>query len=146
MRLVKLDKVSYRAAMRLAIRHILAFFLTVALIVGGAPFAHATPVPATPPVASVVQEAHRHDAGHAMHHWVQNEAATNMQGDGTDPVKTVNDLCKGLKCCSMCAIAYVEPSLRDLNVDRISLAVRYDTVVVAHPQAMTFVDPGIPIV
>lgn len=154
-RLVKQDNVPYRAAMRPAIRYILAFFLTTALIVGGAPFAHAMPVHtmpvhvlpahATPPVAPAVQEAHRHDAGHAMHHWVQNEAAPDMQGDGTEPGRTVNDLCKGLKCCSMCATAYVEPSQRHLSVDRISLAVRYDMVVVAHPQAMTFVDPGIPI-
>jgi len=85
---------------------------------------------------------HQHD-GHAMHHQMQQQAS-DSQRDAM-PAKKAHDLCKGLKCCSMCATAYVEPSLRNLNIERVSFAVRYDGLVIAQSQAMTFVDPGIPI-
>lgn len=122
-------------------RHILAFCLTVALIAGGVPFAHAMPVLAAPVVQDT--QMHRH-AGHAMHHQVQHEAG-DSQRDAA-PGKTANDLCKGLKCCSMCATAYVAPSLRSMNVERVAFAVRYGATVIVQSQAMTFIDPGIPIV
>lgn len=129
--------------MRAMARYILAFCLTIALIVGGVPFAHAMPVPAAPAVQDT--HMHQHDAAHAMHHQMQHEVAGNSHSNAV-PGKTSNDLCKGLKCCSMCATAYVEPSLRAMNVERVSFAVRYGTPVIAQSQAMTFVDPGIPIV
>jgi len=127
-------------------RHILAACLTIALIVGGVPFAHA--MPASSPAVAAVQEAgtHRLDAGHAMHHQMQHEASADNEG-GVMPAAPGNsgDLCKGLKCCSMCATAYVAPVLRGLNVERLSFAVRYETLTAIHREAVTFIDPGIPI-
>jgi len=123
--------------MRALARQVLAFCLTIALIAGGVPFAHAMPVPAAQDM-----QMHQHD-GHAMHHHMQSEAG-DSQRDAA-PGKTTHDLCKGLKCCSMCATAYVAPSLRDVNVERVFFAVRYDARVIAPSEAMTCVDPGIPI-
>jgi hypothetical protein len=141
--LAKPDTVLYRAVMGPGARHILAFFLTISLIVGGLPFAHA--MPSTAPSVSAVGDAPRHDAGHTMHHQMQNQVNADTQRDDVVPGKTVNDFCKGLKCCSMCATAYIEPSLRQLDIDRLLFAVRYDLPVTVRPQAVTFVDPGIPI-
>lgn len=139
--------------MRSAARLFLAFFLTVALTFGGVPMAHA--MPASVPVAlaahaPAAHEMHMHgtDAGNAMHHQMHNETAAAVQKGAVPdkPGKTVADLCKGFKCCSMCATAYVTPSLRNLSVDRVSFAVRYAMLVIAHSQTVTFIDPGIPIV
>lgn len=139
--------------MHAMVRHVLAFSLTLALIVGGVPFAHsmAHAMPDAAPAVAAVQEtsAHRHDAagdGHAMHHGTQQQASADMQSDPepSAPAKT-DDLCTGPKCCSMCATAYVTPLSRDLNADRAFFAVRYGVLVGAHPQGMTFIDPGIPI-
>lgn len=141
--LAKPSTVLYRAAMGPAARHILAFFLTIGLIVGGLPLAHA--MPSAVHTAPAAHDAGWHDASHAMHHQMQKEAAADTQRDDTAPGKTVNDLCKGLKCCSMCATAYIEPLLRQPGVDRLVFAVRYCSPVTLHPQAITFVDPGIPI-
>lgn len=128
-------------------RHVLAFSLTLALIVGGVPFAHA--MAHAMPDAAPATSAHRHDAaddGHAMHHGTQQQASADIQSDPgpSAPAKT-DDLCKGPKCCSMCATAYVTPLSRDLNADRAFFAVRYGMPVGARPQGMTFIDPGIPI-
>lgn len=138
----------YRLFMHSAARLILAFLLTVALTFGGVPMAHALPASVPVPPAAHAIHTHGADTGHAMHHQMQNETVATVQ-KGTVPDKpgnTVADLCKGLKCCSMCATAYVMPSLRNLNVDRVFLAVDYAMLVIAHTQTVTFIDPGIPIV
>ena len=123
--------------MRALARQFLAFCLTIALIAGGVPFAHAVPVAAGQDV-----QMHQHD-GHAMHHQMQSEASDSKRD--AVPNKTTHKLCKGVNCCSMCTTAYVEPSLRNMNVERVFFAVRYSTHVIAPSQAMTCVDPGIPI-
>jgi hypothetical protein len=125
--------------MRAMARHILAFCLTIALISGGMPFAHAMRGP-----AMLDAQTHWHDAGHAMHHQVQHDVASDHQSE-TAPGKTARDLCKGLKCCSMCATAYVAPVFRDMTIERVAFTVRYGMPVIAWSQAMTFIDPGIPI-
>lgn len=127
-------------------RHILAACLTIALIVGGVPFAHAMPMAS--PVAASAQgtQLHGHEAGHAMHHQMQHKLSAESE-DGALPAAPGNsdDLCKGLKCCNMCAAAYVAPMSRKLDVERLSFAVRYEPADVVRPQAVTFIDPGIPI-
>lgn len=81
-----------------------------------------------------------------MHHQMQHEASTDSEG-GVMPAAPGNssDLCKGLKCCSMCAAAYVAPMLRKLDVERLSFAVRYEALIAVCREAVSFIDPGIPI-
>lgn len=142
-RLVKAASVLYRAAMGPVGRHVLAFFLAIALIAGGVPVVHA--MPSTVPVVAVVVDAHSHDAGYSTHHHIHTGAAAETQIDNVSSDKIASDLCKGLKCCSMCAASYVAPLSRNLSVDRIFFAIRYGVPVIAHLRDMTFIDPGIPI-
>lgn len=123
-------------------RSILAFCLTLALTVSGVPFAHAMPVQAAVHDA----QARGHETGHAMHHQMQREASADHRNDvSPDAPVTRDDLCKDQKCCSMCATAYVAPVLRNLHVERLTFAVRYRALHAFRREAMTFIDPGIPI-
>ena len=135
--------------MRALNRQILVLLLAVALIASGTPFAHAVPSHAVVADAAHQHMAHAADAGtdHMMHEVMHHEEAAaehdHPQADTSDP--TLSDLLKGSKCCSMCAIAYVEPSQRIVTVELVSFAVRYDLPTVLDPNELTFVDPEIPI-
>lgn len=131
--------------MRALGRHVLSFLLAIALIASGGPFAHALPSHA---IDAVTTHEHIAEAGcdHMMHMAVHHEDVVAGQGYTYTSDPGATDILKDPKCCSMCATAYVEPSLRDLHVALVSFAVRYDVRPSVRLSNLTFVDPEIPIV
>jgi hypothetical protein len=127
-------------------RRSLGLILTMALIVGGLPMAHAMPCASS---TNPAEMAHQHDgmqmamAGDHMHSHDGLQASPQRQPhDGHG--KVALDVCKCLNC-GMCATAYVAPLLRATAPERRSLAVSYMPASTGLPTTLTFVDPGIPI-
>jgi ferredoxin len=124
-------------------RRSLVLILTVALIVGGLPLAHAMPCASS---AHPVEMAHEHDGMQmAVAGDLDDRLQASPQPSGHDSHGRVAlDGCKCLNC-GMCATACVAPLLREAVPERRSLAVSYMSVSTALRTALTFVDPGIPI-
>ena len=112
------------------------------MVAAGMPFAHAMPTPAA---SAPVHEVHHHVAAdHAIHDQAQHAADTAVQHDHDG--SAVADWLNGKSCCSMCATAYVAPSLGHAGVARVSFAVRYWVLTAFRPDTLIVIDPGIPIV
>jgi hypothetical protein len=124
-------------------RRSLGLILTVALIVGGLPLAHAMPCASSAHPAEI---AHQHDgmqiamAADHMH----SHDASQMSPQPHRHGKVALDVCKCLNC-GMCATACVPPLPRGTTPERRYLAVSYLSALPGLPATLTFVDPGIPI-
>jgi len=126
------------------LRYVLAGCLTLALTAGGVPSVRAAVAgPSQPSI-----HAHADTAASMMHH----EATSDMKRTGMHarhgaqaPAEKSVDPCKDMKCCTMCATAYIEPLSRIAMPTRVALAVRYDLANVSLTEAPVLLDPGIPI-
>jgi hypothetical protein len=124
----------------------LVVFLTIALIVGGFPLAHAMPQASAPHMHhdAMQDDAVHHDmtSPEAMHHHAMAAEQRAPQRDRDD--HAAGDPCNCLDC-NMCTTPGVMPMIRDLQVGRRILAVSYRSSLVTPRSAWIFVDPGIPI-
>jgi hypothetical protein len=134
--------------MRMIGRYCLIVMVAISLIASGMPFAHAMGAPAA--ASSSVHEMHHHTASdhtasdYALHDAARHASLAAVQhDDGSSPVV---DWLNGKTCCSMCATAYVAPSLGVAGVVRVSFVVRYWVRTAFRPETPAFIDPGIPIV
>lgn len=69
----------------------------------------------------------------------------HMHADSQLPAEKSVDSCKDMKCCTMCAAAYVEPLSRSLMPVRVAFAVRYHVAAVSLAEAPVRLTLGIPI-
>ncbi|GAA3848439.1 hypothetical protein AFIC_000840 [[Pseudomonas] carboxydohydrogena] len=121
------------------LRYILAGCLVLALIASGVP--HIRVAAAAP----VQQAVHMHADAHASAAQHDAMPAMHMHSESRAPAEKSADSCKDMKCCAMCATAYVEPVSRALTPARIALAVRYGERETRLADAAIFPDPRIPI-
>jgi hypothetical protein len=130
--------------MRMIGRVCLVVMVAISLVAAGMPFAHAMRAAAPAPMHEMHHHAVAdHVSGHAMHD-AQHVAHAGVQHH--DDSAAVIDLLNGKICCSMCAIAYVAPSLGQTDVIRVSFPIRYWVRTAFQPDTPAAIDPGIPIV
>lgn len=124
-----------------ALRYILAGCLTLALIASGVPSVRMVSA------APVQQAVHVHDHGDMHDAVLQHDAmpAMPMHAESRMPAKKSADSCKDMTCCTMCAMAYVEPMSRTFMPVRVALAVCYADRKTWLAAEAIFLDPGIPI-
>jgi hypothetical protein len=118
--------------------------MAVSLVASGMPFAHAMQGTAA---ATPVHDAHHHaSSDHAIHDGAQHASHSVAKHHHDDHSSSIVDWLDGKTCCSMCATAYVAPSLGQAGVARVSFAVSYWVRTAFRPDTPAFIDPGIPIV
>lgn len=124
-----------------ALRYVLAGCLTLALIAGGVPSIR---VAAAAPVQQAVH-VHAHSDTHAAVSQHDAMPAMHMHSESRIPAEKSAASCKDMKCCTMCAVAYVVPVSRILTPVRMAFAVCYSDRQIWLADAAIFLDPRIPI-
>jgi hypothetical protein len=130
--------------MRVIGRYCLIVMMAISLIASGMPFAHAMRAPVAADAPASVHLIHHHaPSDYAIHDGAQHASHAVAKHHHDDHSSSIVDWLDGKTCCSMCATAYVAPSLGQAGVARVSFAVSYWVRTAFRPDTPAFIDPGI---